>query len=409
MGSNLNFKNFGEASSMEGNGSKAMDSFPLARQSSIYSLTFDELQNTFGGLGKDFGSMNMDELLRNISTAGETQAVMTASVTGGEDGVSGGNLQRQGSLTLPRTLSQKTVEEVWKDLFKENDGAKNVSNVGGPVVGGANLPQRQPTLGEITLEEFLARAGVVREDIQQIGMPNNTGFFDNNSGLVLGFQQTNGNNGFLSNNNSVLNQPPRLPLDISGAKSSQPQQQQQPKQQQPIFPKQQTVAFGPSMHMINNTQFASLGARGSVAMNTNLVQSTGLQSGGMGIVGLASPANHISSDVISNNSIDTSSLSPVPYVFGRGRKRSAALEKVVERRQRRMIKNRESAARSRARKQAYTLELEAEVANLKEMNQELRRKQEEAMKMQKNQMLEKLNQSWGGKRQFLRRTLTGPW
>ncbi|GMI88242.1 DC3 PROMOTER-BINDING FACTOR 5, abscisic acid responsive elements-binding factor 3 [Hibiscus trionum] len=407
MGSNLNFKNFGEAPSMEGNGSKTTDNFSLARQSSIYSLTFDELQNTFSGLGKDFGSMNMDELLRNICTAGETQAVATASVPGGYGGVSGGNLQREASLTLPRTLSQKTVEEVWKDLFKENDGAKNVSNGGGGGVGGANLPQRQQTLGEVTLEEFLARAGVVREDIQKIGMPNNTGFFDNNSGVALGFQQNNGNNGFLSNNNPVLNQPPMLPLDTSGAKSSQPPQQQQ--QQQPIFPKQQTVAFGPSMHLIHTTQFASPGARGSVAMNTNLVQSTGLQSRGMGIVGLACPANRISSDVITNNSIDTSSLSPIPYVLGRGRKRSAALEKVVERRQRRMIKNRESAARSRARKQAYTLELEAEVEKLKEMNQELLRKQEEIMEMQKNQMLEKLNQSWGGKRQCLRRTLTGPW
>ncbi|KAG8473586.1 hypothetical protein CXB51_035749 [Gossypium anomalum] len=430
MGSNLNYKRFGEAPSMEGSGSKAVGNFPLARQSSIYSLTFDELQNTFGGLGKDFGSMNMDELLRNISTAEETQGLMTASVPGGE-GASGGNLQRQGSLTLPRTLSQKTVEEVWKDLFKENDAAKNVSNGGGGGGGGggANLPQRQQTLGEMTLEEFLGRAGVVREDMQPVGVPNNNGFFDNNSGLALQFQQTNGNNGFLSNNNSVLNQPPILPLDVSGAKSSHSQQQQQP-----LFPKQQTVAFAPSMHLINTTHFPSPGARGSVvetsdlSMKTNLVQSSGLQSGGMGIVGLPSPASHISPDVISKNSVDTTSLSPVPYVLGRGRKRSAALEKVVERRQRRMIKNRESAARSRARKQlapiqcqtidcincsefwqAYTLELEAEVAKLKEINEELLRKQEEVMEMQKNQMLETLNPAWGAKRQCLRRTLTGPW
>ncbi|OMO74087.1 hypothetical protein CCACVL1_16966 [Corchorus capsularis] len=185
MGSHLNFKNFGEvAPTMEDNGSKPLGNFPLARQSSIYSLTFDELQSTFGGLGKDFGSMNMDELLKNISSAEETQGLMTASVAAGEG---------------------------------------------------------------------------------------------------------------------------------------------------------------------------------------------------------------------------------VPYVFGRGRKCSAALEKVVERRQRRMIKNRESAARSRARKQAYTLELEAEVAKLKEMNQELQKKQEEIMEMQKNQMLETLNRPWGGKRQCLRRTLTGPW
>ncbi|PPS02056.1 hypothetical protein GOBAR_AA18599 [Gossypium barbadense] len=335
MGSHLNFKDFGDAPSMEGNESKPLGNFPLTRQSSIYSLTFDELQNTFGGIGKDFGSMNMDELLKNISTAEETQAFMTASVPGGEGSLSGGNLQRQGSLTLPRTLSQKTVDE------------------------------RQRTLGEMTLEEFLVKAGVVREDMQQFGVPNNTGFFgNNNSGVALGFQQTNRNNGFLSNNNSA----------------------------RPLFPKQQTVAFAPSMHLMNTTQLASPGGRSSMvgigdpSMNSNIVQSSGLQSGGMGIVGIGSPASQRSSDVISKNSVDTSSLSPVPYVFGRGRKCSAALEKVVERRQRRMIKNRESAARSRARKQAYTLELEAEVAKLKEINEELQKKQEEMMEMQKIQV-----------------------
>jgi len=52
-----------------------------------------------------------------------------------------------------------------------------------------------------------------------------------------------------------------------------------------------------------------------------------------------------------------------------------------------MIKNRESAARSRARKQAYTMELEAEVQKLKELNAELQKKQEEMMEMQKNQVV----------------------
>ncbi|KAM0945364.1 putative transcription factor bZIP family [Dioscorea sansibarensis] len=47
------------------------------------------------------------------------------------------------------------------------------------------------------------------------------------------------------------------------------------------------------------------------------------------------------------------------------------------RRRRRLIKNRESAARSRARKQAYTEELEKAVAQLVEENEKLKREREE--------------------------------
>ncbi|BFG20788.1 hypothetical protein CerSpe_070620 [Prunus speciosa] len=59
-----------------------------------------------------------------------------------------------------------------------------------------------------------------------------------------------------------------------------------------------------------------------------------------------------------------------------GRKRGNPediVEKTVERRQKRMIKNRESAARSRARKQAYTNELENKVSRLEEENERLRK------------------------------------
>ncbi|GAV90800.1 hypothetical protein CFOL_v3_34204, partial [Cephalotus follicularis] len=332
MGSHMNFKNFGDAA--EGSGAKPMSTFSLSRQSSIYSLTFDAFQNTLGGVGKDFGSMNMDELLKNIWTAEETQAqamAMTASIGVGEGSVLDGNLQRQGSLTLPRTLSQKTVDEVWRDLFKDISGSKDGS-VGGDG-GGSNKPQKQQTLGEMTLEEFLARAGVVREDMQQIRRPDNIdmkqirrpdniGFYgdfsrqsDNNNNLVLGFQQPNSNNGLLDNNNAVSQPAPTLALNVD------------------------------------------------TPTNNNLVQAGGLQNGRMGMVGLGtggvtvaagSPVSQVSPDVIPKNSVDTPSFSPVPYVFGRGRRSGAALEKVVERRQRRMIKNRESAARSRARKQVST-------------------------------------------------------
>ncbi|GFP94206.1 protein fd [Phtheirospermum japonicum] len=48
-----------------------------------------------------------------------------------------------------------------------------------------------------------------------------------------------------------------------------------------------------------------------------------------------------------------------------------------DRRHKRMIKNRESAARSRARKQAYTNELELEVAHLLEENAKLKKQQQQ--------------------------------
>ncbi|XP_059647797.1 ABSCISIC ACID-INSENSITIVE 5-like protein 7 [Cornus florida] len=436
MGSYINFKNFNSTPQPESSGGKPVGNFPLARQSSIYSLTFDELQNSMGGVGKDFGSMNMDELLKNIWTAEEMQA-MASFPNGTEGSTPGGNLQKQGSLSLPRTLSQKTVDEVWRDLLKESGSAKD-----GGGSGGSNLPQRQQTLGEMTLEEFLVRAGIVREDTQPIARQTNGGFYgeisrpgNSNTGLTLGFQQPTRNNGVLANhttenNNLVPNQSSSLGLNVGGARSCQLQQQQQQlqqQQQQQLFPKQATLAFASPMHLVNNGQLASPGTRGAVVgmadppMNNALVQSAVIQSGAVSMAGLGSanaivaagsPVNQLPTDVNSKSNINTSSLSPVSYMFSegtRGRKGNGGLEKVVERRHRRMIKNRESAARSRARKQAYTLELEAEVAKLKEINQDLQKKQAEIMEMQKNQISEAQKMPWGSKRLCLRRTLTGPW
>ncbi|KAJ8428073.1 hypothetical protein Cgig2_006796 [Carnegiea gigantea] len=64
-------------------------------------------------------------------------------------------------------------------------------------------------------------------------------------------------------------------------------------------------------------------------------------------------------------------------VVGRGKRRGGPimepLDKAAQQRQRRMIKNRESAARSRERKQAYQVELEALAVKLEEENEQLLR------------------------------------
>ncbi|KAJ3705957.1 hypothetical protein LUZ61_009662 [Rhynchospora tenuis] len=349
---------------------------PLTRQGSVYTLTFDEFQST---LGKDFGSMNMDELLKSIWTAEETQAM--AALGGGSSGVTaaapGGGIQRQGSLTLPRTLSQKTVDEVWRDLVKENTASTSGSGAGADAAAAAVMecqPHRQQTLGEITLEEFLVRAGVVREDVAPPG-----NIITGNGNGTLNDPGSNGNNLFY---NSFMGNNGNAPMGNSSAAAI------------PL-------------------PLRSYGAGGMVGMGDPVVSISNsnrvMGPSGLVVGQVASPDGALGK--VKNG--DVGSLSPVmPYEIGGGMrsvKKGSGVEKVVERRQRRMIKNRESAARSRARKQAYTMELEAEVAKLKEQNKELQKKQDEMMKLQKNQVMDILNHQCGAKKRCLRRTQTGPW
>ncbi|KAL9234162.1 hypothetical protein vseg_009061 [Gypsophila vaccaria] len=66
------------------------------------------------------------------------------------------------------------------------------------------------------------------------------------------------------------------------------------------------------------------------------------------------------------------------------------LDKAAQQRQRRMIKNRESAARSRERKQAYQIELEALAAKLEEENELLLREKAHRTKQRYMQLMEKI-------------------
>ncbi|KAF9687074.1 hypothetical protein SADUNF_Sadunf02G0056000 [Salix dunnii] len=66
------------------------------------------------------------------------------------------------------------------------------------------------------------------------------------------------------------------------------------------------------------------------------------------------------------------------------------LDKAAQQRQRRMIKNRESAARSRERKQAYQVELESLAVRLEEENEQLLKEKEEMTKERLKQLMEKV-------------------
>lgn len=205
----------------------------LPRQGSVYGLTLTEVETQ---LGEPLRTMNLDDLLRTVLPASAAAAA--------------------GPPPPPAPAAKKTVDEVWRDIQSAGGG------------GGG----RQPSMGEMTLEDFLSRAGV------------------------------------------AVDAAPHW-------------MHQYPQQQQYALPRPLPLP-GPALDA------AYHGDRPGVFLSHSQVA---------------------------------------------GRKRAATgavagdgvVERTVERRQKRMIKNRESAARSRARKQAYTNELENKVARLEEENKRL--------------------------------------
>eukprot|EP01018_Ginkgo_biloba_P026165 Gb_11735 [translate_table: standard] len=276
--------------------SRTMLSQPLQRQNSLYNLTLEEAQNQ---LGYAIGSMNIDELLNNIWIQ-ENQAMAISNVTA----VGNPSLQPQGSLTLPKTLSHKTVEEVWKDIQRNQMGT---------------------SFAEMTLEDFLVKAGVVREDSQPLG------------------------------NNS-----PAVEMEV--AQNPQHAEWYQYQQQQQHLLQQHQPAYSANAG----------GAKGVVPQSAlGIPANPELLDGYTDVtVGLGSGSVVNNSVSLSSPMMGTSSNSPF---YGKKRGSENMIDKTMQRRQKRMIKNRESAARSRARKQAYTNELENEVTELKEENARLKR------------------------------------
>jgi ABA responsive element binding factor len=362
----------------------------LGRQSSIYSLTLDEFQHTLCESGKNFGSMNMDEFLNSIWTAEENQAINPTTTNTTNSNNNGNNmsshtflslseqahtekgmivkqpsLPRQGSLTLPAPLCRKTVEEVWSEIHKEqqgqhhennnnNDSNHNNNNNGDNVQNPDSTP-RQPTFGEMTLEDFLIKAGVVREPcgglaaVQvQVQLPQQQ---QQQYGVYQNKNQTVGH--------SFINRP------LAGVNGGGATYQAMP----------QGGGGGGGGNIGESSGYAGNGKRTSggtgggyppqppppVCYGGRVVNGgTGGGVGGyvaapppLGAVASMSP---VSSDGMCTTQVDNSSQFGLDMGGIRGRKRiiDGPVEKVVERRQRRMIKNRESAARSRARKQVHT-------------------------------------------------------
>eukprot|EP00899_Mesostigma_viride_P025191 jgi/Mesvir1/5857/Mv00647-RA.1 len=134
----------------------------LARTGSIYSLTLEEFEKALApDAGKSFGSLNLDELLKSVCFAAE-EGALTA---GGKDGnteqaaqnllsVQGGTLGSRQLSFMPGSLGSKTVEEVWREINRNSTGKSG---------GAQEQPAKQNTFGDMTLEDFLDKAGISRE------------------------------------------------------------------------------------------------------------------------------------------------------------------------------------------------------------------------------------------------------
>ncbi|XP_019153069.1 PREDICTED: protein ABSCISIC ACID-INSENSITIVE 5 [Ipomoea nil] len=408
----------------------------LGRQSSIYSLTLDEFQHTLCESGKNFGSMNMDEFLNSIWTAEENQAhahaqphphphvgaaaesnavthnfmLGQASVPAEKGIARQQSLARQASLTLPPPLCRKTVDEVWAEIHKTHQQQQQQHNSDGKFQnndpGGNNNnnnnnnTQRQVTFGEMTLEDFLVRAGVVREQGNTAAPP------------PARPQQYAAAAMYPNNNTPAAIAPTYVarPVMGLGGGGAVPAYQALPQggvvAEAPGYPKRGGGYAQPSPPVY-----------GGRMGNGSAVGYAHMQG-----LGLGSPVSPVSPDGLCVNpggdggnqhyGLDTGIRGG-----GGGRKRiiDGPVEKVVERRQRRMIKNRESAARSRARKQAYTVELEAELNQLKEENASLKQALDEMDRKRKQEAFEEVKpttptkaQKASKKLRLLRRTLSWP-
>ncbi|KAK8522293.1 hypothetical protein V6N13_115269 [Hibiscus sabdariffa] len=241
----------------------------LPRQSSLcssLSTLLADLQNQPNQSQNGLGSMNMDDFLKNICSSPPPSNPDENPQFAGGDGFS-----------LPKDAVNKSVDDVWKQI----------------VVGGDDQRQGDRPPERMTLEDFLTKAGAVREE------------------------------------------------DVRG--------------------------------VVNQV---GVGA-GVYAVDQGVIDGGGSQFSAFG----------------NNGGVDHQRLVAVASGGTRGKRRAVEappLDKATQQKQRRMIKNRESAARSRERKQAYTVELESLVTQLEEEKARLLREEAELHKERFKQLMENL-------------------
>ncbi|OAY85657.1 ABSCISIC ACID-INSENSITIVE 5-like protein 2, partial [Ananas comosus] len=122
----------------------------LARQGSLYNLTLNEVESH---LGEPLHSMNLDELLKSVLPIEMNQSLPAMD----ESSTSEHPLGPACSAREHNYAAGAKQEDIWRDI---QQGGKK-----GSEEGHKGRRERQTTLGEMTLEDFLVKAGVVTNEL----------------------------------------------------------------------------------------------------------------------------------------------------------------------------------------------------------------------------------------------------
>uniref|UniRef100_A0A453KC97 BZIP domain-containing protein n=1 Tax=Aegilops tauschii subsp. strangulata TaxID=200361 RepID=A0A453KC97_AEGTS len=129
----------------------------LVREGSLYNLTLSEVESH---LGAPLLSMNLDDFVRSVLPDEKNLPLPNGAGNSGSHSTSAFGLERQGSsITVPLPLSKKTVDEIWRNIQQEEESSDDEKRSSGC--------EAQMSFGEITLEEFLQRAGIVTGQYQK--------------------------------------------------------------------------------------------------------------------------------------------------------------------------------------------------------------------------------------------------
>ncbi|KAL5714747.1 hypothetical protein ACHQM5_016664 [Ranunculus cassubicifolius] len=320
---------------------------PHYQGSSLYNIAFNEVQNQLGYLGKSINRMDLDELLKTVTYTGariengnnnnsnqQLGSSMTNAHSPTQSSLSSSSSSSPPSIAnrkhnFPQPLNRKPdfpqphdrkpdfpqphdrkppVNDVWRDIMQQDHGH---------ITCGSSRSSSE-AFAQTALEDFIIRHGGFDVD--------------------------------------AVNPQPLRTIDPIVAAS-------QPAEWMPYPPLQY-----PPMLTDRQKRVEVLGSQlPPILTNAN------------SIVDVLYPDNNDNHDHNHNHQLVTSmSMIPAPSTTMQAmpeRKRRFSdemKEKTIERKQKRMIKNRESAARSRQRKQAYTNQLEREVAELRKINKVLK-------------------------------------